>query len=255
MAYRERHSEPSTFQYGETYMTVRSIRVQHGTTVAAAVALALATSSAHAAQTVAAASDTTGESGELQEVIVTGTRQGGLQAAESPAPVQILSNEALQAAAGNPDLMSTLAQIVPSLQMQAFGFDMAGQTLMARLRGMSPNHVLVLVNGKRRHTSANIQVDAGSAFEGGANTDLNFIPVDAIDHVEVLTEGAAAQYGTDAIAGVINIILKKKNEGGTLTATYGRNFDNQGPTGDVSGNMGLGDDNVFFNITGEVHNH
>jgi iron complex outermembrane receptor protein len=234
-------------------MTVRSIRVQHGTTVAAAVALAIATSSAHAAQT--AASEATTESAELQEVIVTGTRQGGLQAAESPAPVQILSAEALQAAAGNPDLMATLAQVIPSLQMQAFGFDMAGQTLMARLRGMSPNHVLVLVNGKRRHTSANIQVDAGSPYEGGANTDLNFIPVDAIDHVEVLTEGAAAQYGTDAIAGVINIILKKKTEGGTITATDGRNFDNQGPTGDVSGNMGLGDDNVFFNITGEVHNH
>ena len=234
-------------------MTVRSIRVQHGTTVAAAVALAIATSSAHAAQ--AAASEATKESAELQEVIVTGTRQGGLQAAESPAPVQILSAEALQAAAGNPDLMSTLAQIVPSLQMQAFGFDMAGQTLMARLRGMSPNHVLVLVNGKRRHTSANIQVDAGSAFEGGANTDLNFIPVDAIDHIEVLTEGAAAQYGTDAIAGVINIILKKKTEGGTLTATTGRNFDDQGVTSDVSGNVGFGDDNWYFNATGEFHNH
>lgn len=234
-------------------MTLRSSKVPQAT-VAAAVALAIATSAAHAAQTTAA-TESAGEASELQEVIVTGTRQGGLEAAESPAPVQILSAEALQAAAGNPDLMSVLAQVVPSLQMQAFGFDMAGQTLMARLRGLSPNHVLVLVNGKRRHTSANIQVDAGSAFEGGANTDLNFIPVDAIDHVEVLTEGAAAQYGTDAIAGVINIILKKKNEGGTLTATYGRNFDNQGPTGDVSGNMGLGDDNVFFNITGEVHNH
>ena len=238
-----------------TRKTIGSTRTQQCTTVAAAVALALAASSAaRAAQTVAAA-DTASESAELSEVIVTGTRQGGLEAAESPAPVQILSSEALQAAAGNPDLMSTLAQIIPSLQMQAFGFDMAGQTLMARLRGMSPNHVLILVNGKRRHTSANIQVDSGSAFEGGANTDLNFIPVDAIDHVEVLTEGAAAQYGTDAIAGVINIILKKKNDGGTITATAGRNFDNQGPTGDVSGNLGLGDDNVFFNITGEVHNH
>ena len=234
-------------------MSSRSSRMPQATTVATAVAFALATSAAHAAQTAAA--DAASDSSELQEVIVTGTRQGGLQAAESPAPVQILSQEALQAAAGNPDLMSTLAQIVPSLQMQAFGFDMAGQTLMARLRGLSPNHVLVLVNGKRRHTSANIQVDAGSAYEGGANTDLNFIPVDAIDHIEVLTEGAAAQYGTDAIAGVINIILKKNTEGGTLTATTGRNFDDQGLTGDVSGNVGFGDDNTYFDITGEVHNH
>ncbi len=235
-------------------MTLRSSKMPQAT-VAAAVALAMATSAAQAAQAVAAADSET-EASELQEVIVTGTRQGGLQAAESPAPVQILSAEALQAAAGNPDLMSTLAQIVPSLTMQAFGFDMAGQTLLAKLRGMSPNHVLVLVNGKRRHTTANIQVDAGSAFEGGANVDLNFIPVDAIDHVEVLTDGAAAQYGTDAIAGVINIILKKNTSGGTLSATTGRNFDNQGLTGDVSGNAGFGpDDNTYFNITGEVHNH
>jgi iron complex outermembrane receptor protein len=235
---------------------IGSTRTQQCTTVAAAVALAIAASSAaRAAQTVAAA-DTASESGELSEVIVTGTRQGGLEAAESPAPVQILSSEALQAAAGNPDLMSTLAQIVPSLTMQAFGFDMAGQTLLAKLRGLSPNHVLVLVNGKRRHTTANIQVDAGSAYEGGANVDLNFIPVDAIDHVEVLTDGAAAQYGTDAIAGVINIILKKNTQGGSVSATTGRNFDNQGLTNDVSGNAGFGpDDNTYFNITGEVHNH
>jgi iron complex outermembrane receptor protein len=234
-------------------MSLSSGKALPSAKVMAAVALAIAAPAVRAQQAGSTAESTAEAS--LQEVIVTGTRQSGLQAAESPAPVQILSAEALQAAAGNPDLMSTLAQIVPSLQMQAFGFDMAGQTLMARLRGMSPNHVLVLVNGKRRHTSANIQVDAGSAFEGGANTDLNFIPVDAIDHIEVLTEGAAAQYGTDAIAGVINIILKKKTEGGTLTATTGRNFDNQGVTSDVSGNAGFGADNWYFNGTGEVHNH
>ena len=94
-------------------MTLRSSKMPQAT-VAAAVALAMATSAAQAAQAVAAADSET-EASELQEVIVTGTRQGGLQAAESPAPMQILSAEALQAAAGNPDLMSTLAQIVPSL--------------------------------------------------------------------------------------------------------------------------------------------
>src|SRR6202167_848418 len=95
-------------------------------TVMAAVAAAIAASAVHA-QDVAqeAASEST-----LQEVIVTGTRQGGLEAAESPAPIQILSAEALRNASGNPDLMSTLAQIVPSLTMEHFGFDEAGQTLM-----------------------------------------------------------------------------------------------------------------------------
>lgn len=151
---------------------------------------------------------TTGES-DLDEVIVTGSRQTGIKASDSAAPIQIVSAEALKAA-GAPDLMSALSSLVPSLQMQAFGFDMAGQTLLARLRGVSPNDVLVLVNGKRRHTTANLAVDTGSPFQGGAGVDLNFIPLDAIDHVEVLTEGAAAQYGSDAIAGVVNIILKEQ---------------------------------------------
>src|SRR4029077_12884030 len=128
-----------------------------------------------------------------------------------------VSAEVLKAASGGGDLMSTLAQVVPSLTIQAFGFDMSGQTLQAKMRGLSPNHVLILINGKRRHTTANIAVDTGSPYTGGANVDLNFIPVDAIDHIEVLTDGAAAQYGTDAIAGVINIILKKDTSGGSIT--------------------------------------
>jgi iron complex outermembrane recepter protein len=192
----------------------------------------------------------------MAEVILTGTRQGGLQAAESPAPIQILSNQTLEQLKANPDLMSTLAQVVPSLTMQAFGPDMAGQTLQAKLRGLSPNDVLILVNGKRRHTTANLEVDSGSVYQGGANADLNFIPLDAIDHIEVLTDGAAAQYGTDAIAGVINIILKKDSSGGTVSGTYGNYFDGGGNTGDVSGNVGFAPaDGAFVNVTAEIHNH
>src|ERR1700722_16305648 len=204
----------------------------------------------------APAADAEAESPEIGEVIVTGTRQSGLSAAESPAPVQILSAAALEAASGNPDLMTTLAQIVPSLSMQAFGFDMAGQTLQAKLRGLSPNHVLILVNGKRRHTTANLAVDTGSVYQGGAGVDLNFIPLDAIDHIEVLTDGAAAQYGTDAIAGVINIILKKNTSGGILNGTYGKYYDGGGNTGDVGGNAGFEPlDGGYLNITGETRNH
>jgi iron complex outermembrane recepter protein len=160
-------------------------------------------------------------------------------------------------AAGAPDLMSALAAVVPSLQMEAFGFDMAGQTLQARLRGVSPNDVLVLINGKRRHTTANLAIDTGSPFQGGAGVDLNFIPLDAIDHVEVLTEGAAAQYGSDAIAGVINIILKKNSSGGSLGGTYGQyGNDGGGKTEDVSGNVGLEPGaGGYFNLTGDFRNH
>lgn len=206
--------------------------------------------------TVAADAAPTSATEELTEVIVTGTRETGKKAVDSATPIQIVSVESLRAT-GAPDLMAALSAVVPSLQLQAFGYDMAGQTLQARLRGVSPNDVLVLVDGKRRHTTANLAVDAGSPFQGGAGVDLNFIPLDAIDHVEVLTEGAAAQYGSDAIAGVINIILKKNAYGGSLTSTYGQYGDNgDGKTEDVSANAGLAlGTGGFFNITGDFRNH
>ncbi|MHB8477711.1 MAG: TonB-dependent receptor plug domain-containing protein [Steroidobacteraceae bacterium] len=168
---------------------------------------------ASAADTGAAADS----AGSLDEVIVTGTREVGVKAADSAAPIQIVGAAQLKSA-GAPELMSALVTLVPSLQMEAFGFDMSGQTLQARLRGVSPNDVLVLINGKRRHTTANLAIDTGSPFQGGAGVDLNFIPLDAIDHVEVLTEGAAAQYGSDAVAGVINIILKRNSSLSASTA-------------------------------------
>jgi iron complex outermembrane receptor protein len=193
---------------------------------------------------------------ELDEVIVTGSRQSGLKASDSPAPIQILSTEALQTASGSGQLMDTLAQIVPSLTVQAFGFDMGGQTLLAKLRGLSPNHVLVLINGKRRHTTSNLAVDSGP-YQGGAGVDLNFIPLDAIDHIEVLTDGAAAQYGSDAIAGVINIILKKNSSGGIVNGTYGQYGNNGGgKTEDVSANAGFEPtEGGYFNLTGDFRNH
>jgi iron complex outermembrane receptor protein len=224
-----------------------------------AIAMLCASASAlHSSATLAdtAAAEGAAEASSLDEVIVTGSRQTGLKASDSAAPIQIVSADALKQA-GAPDLMSALTQIVPSLQMQAFGFDMAGQTLQARLRGVSPNDVLVLINGKRRHTTANLAVDSGSPFQGGAGVDLNFIPLDAIDHIEVLTEGAAAQYGTDAIAGVVNIILKKNTSGGTVAATYGQYGNGGGGrTEDVSGNAGFeAGAGGYFNITGDFRNH
>lgn len=209
------------------------------------------------AQTLAANTSAAGAAtaSALDEVIVTGSRASGVTAANSGAPVQILSATALKTVAGNPDLLAALAQIVPSFTSQAFGNDMAGQTLQAKLRGLSCNDVLVLVNGKRRHTTANIEVDSGP-FQGCAGVDLDFIPIDAIDHIEVLTDGAAAQYGSDAIAGVINIILKKNYTGGNVSGTYGGYMDGGGDTADVSANAGFQPiENSYFNITAEVHNH
>src|SRR5271168_4164815 len=220
-----------------------------------AIATLCAAAAAHAPRALA---DTAAgaDEGSLEEVIVTGTREVGIKAVDSAAPIQIVSSADLKAA-GAPDLMSALVTLVPSLQMEAFGFDMSGQTLQARLRGVSPNDVLVLINGKRRHTTANLAVDVGSPFQGGAGVDLNFMPLDAIDHVEVLTDGAAAQYGSDAIAGVVNIILKTNNSGGTVAGTYGQ-YGNAGGgrTEDVSGNAGFeAGPGGFLNITGDFRDH
>src|SRR5271168_5069179 len=219
-----------------------------------AIATLCAAAAAHAPRALA---DTAAgaDEGSLEEVIVTGTREVGIKAVDSAAPIQIVSSADLKAA-GAPDLMSALVTLVPSLQMEAFGFDMSGQTLQARLRGVSPNDVLVLINGKRRHTTANLAIDTGSPFQGGAGVDLNFIPLDAIDHVEVLTEGAAAQYGSDAIAGVINIILKKNSSGGSLGGTYGQYSNASGRTEDVSGNAGFQPtEGGYFSLTGDYHQH
>ncbi|MDB5447232.1 MAG: TonB-dependent receptor, partial [Phenylobacterium sp.] len=129
-------------------------------------------------------------------------------------------------------------------------------TLSAKLRGLSPNDTLVLVNGKRRHGTGSLSV-LGGPYQGGAAADLNFIPVNAIDHVEVLTDGAAAQYGTDAIAGVVNIILKHSAHGGNVSVTGGHYFDQGGTTASVTANVGLAPlgDKSWLNITGESRFH
>ena len=187
-------------------------------------------------------------------VIVTGTRAAGLTVEDSASPIQVLDASSL-ARTGQPDLIQALAQNLPSLNAQAFGSDMAAMTLSARLRGLSPNNTLVLVNGKRRHGTANLAVLAG-AFQGGAAADLNFIPVAAIERVEVLQDGAAAQYGTDAIAGVINIILKSNYRGGSANVSGGGYMDGGGHTGDGMANIGLTPfTNAYLSLTAETKYH
>src|SRR5882757_1752382 len=224
----------------------------------AAVAAADAAVPADAAAAPAPDAPGAADSGDLSsvnEVIVTGTRVTGIKAVESAAPIQVIASQSIERAAGKPDLITTLSNLIPSLTAQSFGSDQANQTLQAKLRGLSPNDVLVLIDGKRRHTTSNLAV-IGGPYQGGAGVDLNFIPVDAIDHIEVLTDGAAAQYGSDAIAGVINIILKKTNNGGNLGGTYGEYYDGGGITGQVQGNVGFEPvPGGFLNLTAEARNH
>ena len=150
---------------------------------------------------------------------------------------------------GQPNLNQVLTQLVPSFTAQAFGGDTANLTLSARLRGLSPNHTLVLVNGKRRHGTANLAV-LGGPYQGAASPDLDFISPTSIKRIEVLEDGAAAQYGSDAIAGVINIILKDDDEGVDGYATAGEYYKTGGRTyaGTVHLATKLGDAG-FVNVT------
>jgi iron complex outermembrane receptor protein len=219
-------------------------------TIATAYAVpALAAPAPAPAPAPAAAAPADDDSGGA--IIVTGTRLTGMKAADSPAPVQILGSDMLKRT-GSPDLISSLAQNLPQIQAQGFGSDLAALSPAMKLRGLSPNHTLILVNGKRRHGTANVNV-SGGPYGGGAAPDTSFILSDSIDHVEVLTDGAAAQYGTDAIAGVINFIQKKSSHGGDLNILGGHYMDQGGGNYDISGNMGIAPiEGMYLNITAET---
>ncbi len=214
-------------------------------------ASALVLSSLLATQAFAqAAPAPTGEEANVEAIVVTGTRTTGLRAVDSAAPVQVLGADVLKRV-GQPDLVQSLAQTLPSIQAQAQGSDEAAFNLSFKLRGLSPNQALILVDGKRRHGTANVNV-AGGPYGGGAAPDLNFISTESIDHIEVLQDGAAAQYGTDAIAGVINIILKKNTHGGNLTVTGGQDMDGGNLTGDIAGTIGFAPtDKSFLDLSFE----
>ena len=163
---------------------------------------------------------------EPEERIVTiGTRVSGRTTTETAAPVDIISNESIRNA-GITDTAELLRALAPSFNMNNTTTS-DGQDLMrpASLRSMGPDQVLVLVNGKRRHQQAVVAVQQ-NVGRGNAGTDMNAIPITAIDRVEVLRDGAAAQYGSDAIAGVINIILKD-DTGTRAWAHYGRTEDGE----------------------------
>jgi iron complex outermembrane receptor protein len=187
-------------------------------------------------------------------IIVTGTRTTGLRAKDSPAPVQVVDVVTLERT-GSPSLMGALATTLASFNTQPVGNDLANETLAARLRGVSPNHTLVLINGKRRHGTANLSV-LSSAFQGGAAPDLHFIPTAAVGRVEVLLDGAAAEYGSDAIAGVINILLGDDASGSKLSMHGGQYFQGDGETvgASVNAGFGLGADG-FVNLTAETRFH
>ncbi|MCU1726868.1 TonB-dependent receptor [Pseudomonas sp. 7P_10.2_Bac1] len=195
----------------------------------------------------------------LETVVVTGSRAESRTVAQSLAPIDVISADDL-ARSGKQNLRDALAAQVPSYTNDA-GFTGATGIAVksATLRGLGGNAVLVLVNGKRRHNTAQIFHQSSSTSNGQSPVDLDLIPVSAVDHIEVLRDGAAAQYGSDAIAGVINIILKSNKSGGQASAIYGQYGErvghkgNFGATGETLFNQGFELPNDgFFNVSGDV---
>jgi iron complex outermembrane recepter protein len=174
----------------------------------------------------------------MDEIVAVGTRVKDRTVAESVAPVDVLSPEELENA-GTPDLQSVLARMVPSFNFPRTAItDASDHVRPAQLRGLAPDQTLVLVNGKRRHRTAIINVN-GTVGRGSSPTDLSAIPTAAIQRVEVLRDGAAAQYGSDAIAGVINIVLKDANDGASADVRYGIHDKGDGELFQASGNVGM----------------
>jgi len=177
------------------------------------------------------------EDGTLSTVVVTGNRGAEQRTVtSSPVPIDVVSAKQLQST-GKPGLMEALSAVIPSLTLpEKTGWDASGIARAPNLRGLSAAEVLVLVNGKRRHTSATLNINGINT--GAAPADLDFIPISAIDHVEVLRDGAAAQYGSDAIAGVINVILKADTSG-TAVTNVGQGYDGKKQTVQQSLNKGF----------------
>ncbi len=153
-------------------------------------------------------------------IIVTGTRVAGRTATDTAVPVDVIDIAQLETV-GTTELNEALSIAVPSFNFPRPGLADGTDTIRpATLRGLGPDQTLVLVNSKRRHTAALVNVN-GTIGRGSAAVDLNTIPMGAVRTLEVLRDGASAQYGSDAIAGVINVLLREDNSGGSLRASYG----------------------------------
>ncbi|HXA39766.1 MAG TPA: TonB-dependent receptor [Phenylobacterium sp.] len=162
----------------------------------------------------------TAAGGDIEELVVTGSRAAPVSRLETLAPVDVVTAQALQKR-GSTELASALAATVPSLDFpRPSNTDGTDSVRPLTLRGQGPDETLVLINGVRAHTSALVNLN-GSVGRGSAAVDLNTIPEIAIDRIEVLRDGASAIYGSDAIAGVINIGLREADHGGGAEVTYG----------------------------------
>lgn len=157
----------------------------------------------------------------IEEVVILGSRAKARSSSDSPVPIDVIGAQDFSRTANATDITDNLRTQIPSYSATPWLGNAGGFVRATSLRGLSPDQTLVLVNGKRRHRSALIQVGAPSFGKGAHAPDVGMIPSVALQRVEVLRDGAAAQYGSDAIAGVINFVTNDDAEGGSLEIQYG----------------------------------
>ncbi len=187
----------------------------------------------------------------IDSIVVVGTRSIGRRALQAPVPIEVVEREQLSLT-GQSETGRILQMLVPSFNFSSSSISDGTDALRpATLRGLGPDQTLVLINGKRRHKSALLHINT-SVGRGTAGTDFNAIPSSAIKRIEVLRDGAAAQYGSDAIAGVINIILKDDVDSGDANFYWGQTYEGDGDTwiGNANYGMKVGESG-FINLTAE----
>jgi len=189
---------------------------------------------------------------DYEQIAVVGSRAAPRSVADSAVPIDIISDEEFKQQ-GATDMVSMMQTVVPSFNVNDQPINDASTLVRpANLRGMASDHTLVLVNGKRRHRSAVITFLGGGLSDGAQGPDISVIPAAALKQVEVLRDGAAAQYGSDAIAGVINFVLNDASEGGSFEARYGSYYEGDGDMIQLSGNVGLPlSEKGFINLSAE----
>jgi iron complex outermembrane receptor protein len=203
------------------------------------VFVALVAAFAMAAGTTVAQEAGGAAAGPLEEVLVVGSRRRDRSASDSPVPVDVIGGDDFLAH-GDSDMDSLLGALVPSYNVaQEPISDAATLIRPATLRSLPPDATLVLVNGKRRHRAAVIALLGAGISGGSQGPDLSVIPAISLDRVEVLRDGASAQYGSDAIAGIMNFVLKEDAEGVTLDAKWGSYFEGDGNSITLAANVGL----------------
>lgn len=219
------------------------------------VKLSLMTGLALSATTTNVMAEEQAANDDIEKIAIVGSRAAPRSVNDSPVPVDIMGGEELERN-GSSDMLDMLAASVPSFNVRAQPISDAATLIRpVNLRGLSSDSTLILVNGKRRHRASVIAFQGGGVNDGAQGPDISVIPGVAMKQVEVLRDGAAAQYGSDAIAGVMNFVLKDDSEGGSFSVKSGEFYEGDGDTLVIDGNIGLPlTDDGFINASFQLKN-